>query len=58
VTGDVRRFPARRLIVYLPPRYEEDREERSSVLYLQHGQNIFDGETAYVRGQWFVDETA
>jgi predicted alpha/beta superfamily hydrolase len=59
VTGDVRRFPERRLIVYLPPHYEQQSPQRYPVLYLQDGQNIFDGETAYVRGQeWFVDETA
>jgi predicted alpha/beta superfamily hydrolase len=29
------------------------------VLYLQDGQNVFDGETSFIRGQeWFVDETA
>jgi predicted alpha/beta superfamily hydrolase len=59
VTGDVRRFPEQRLIVYLPPHYEKQSPQRYPVLYLQDGQNIFDGETAYVRGQeWFVDETA
>jgi predicted alpha/beta superfamily hydrolase len=59
MTGDLRRFPDRRLIVYLPPQYEENPDQRYPVLYLQDGQNIFDGETAYIRGQeWFVDETA
>jgi enterochelin esterase-like enzyme len=59
LTGDVRKFPDRRLIVYVPPGYEKDTERRYPVLYLQDGQNVFDGETAYVHGQeWFVDETA
>jgi predicted alpha/beta superfamily hydrolase len=59
LTGDVRKFPDRRLIVYVPPGYENERERRYPVLYLQDGQNVFDGETAYVHGQeWFVDETA
>lgn len=59
LTGDVRKYPDRRLIVYVPPGYEEAKERRYPVLYLQDGQNVFDGETAYVHGQeWFVDETA
>jgi len=51
--------PYRRdLIVYLPPDYE-DNDRRSPVLYLHDGQNLFDPETAYVRGMdWKVDETA
>lgn len=51
--------PYRRdLVVYLPPNYHH--EERSyPVLYLHDGQNLFDPETAYVRGKdWKVDETA
>jgi predicted alpha/beta superfamily hydrolase len=51
--------PYRRdLIVYLPPDYH--REERHyPVLYLHDGQNLFDPETAYVRGMdWKADETA
>jgi predicted alpha/beta superfamily hydrolase len=51
--------PYRRdLIVYLPPAYEHS-SERYPVLYLHDGQNLFDPETAYVRGMdWKVDETA
>jgi predicted alpha/beta superfamily hydrolase len=51
--------PYRRdLVVYLPPDYEEN-DRRYAVLYLHDGQNLFDPETAYVRGMdWRVDETA
>lgn len=48
----------RDLVVYLPPDYE-DTDQRYPVLYLHDGQNLFDPETAYVRGMdWKVDETA
>jgi predicted alpha/beta superfamily hydrolase len=51
--------PYRRdLIVYLPPDYEKG-SARYPVLYLHDGQNLFDPDTAYVRGMdWKVDETA
>ena len=51
--------PYRRdLVIYLPPGYEES-NRRYPVLYLHDGQNLFDPETAYVRGMdWKVDETA
>ena len=54
-----RYLPHRRdIVVYLPPDYEES-EQRYPVLYLHDGQNLFDPETAYVRGMdWKVDETA
>ena len=54
-----RYVPYRRdLIVYLPPDYEES-GRHYPVLYLHDGQNLFDPETAYVRGMdWKVDETA
>src|SRR5277367_6599280 len=59
MTGDVRHFSDRRTIVYLPPNYEKHPNRTYPVLYLQDGQNVFDGETSFVRGQeWFVDETA
>ena len=35
------------LIVYLPPGYDEDRERRYPVLYMQDGQNLFDDATAF-----------
>ena len=51
--------PYRRdLVVYLPPDYESE-ERHYPVLYLHDGQNLFDPETAYVRGMdWKADETA
>jgi len=51
--------PYRRdLVIYLPPDYVET-DRRYPVLYLHDGQNLFDPETAYVRGMdWKVDETA
>jgi len=59
LTGDIRHFPHHRTIVYLPPNYERRPNRRYPVLYLQDGQNVFDGETSFIRGQeWFVDETA
>jgi predicted alpha/beta superfamily hydrolase len=49
----------RHVLVYLPPGYEEHPARRYPVLYLHDGQNLFDGATAYVRGEdWGIDETA
>jgi predicted alpha/beta superfamily hydrolase len=50
---------ARRLVVYLPPGYHADAERRYPVLYMQDGQNLFDGRTSFVPGQhWHLSETA
>jgi predicted alpha/beta superfamily hydrolase len=53
-------LPADRdVIVYLPPGYETDQQRRYPVLYLQDGQNLFDGATSFIAGkEWRVDETA
>ena len=49
----------RDVTVYLPPGYESDDERRYPVLYLHDGQNLFDGTTAFIYGQyWHVGETA
>ena len=49
----------RDIIVYLPPGYDPEGDRRFPVLYLQDGQNLFDGETSYIRGQdWRVGNTA
>ena len=49
----------RDLVVYLPPGYEVNKSARYSVLYLNDGQNLFDGATSFIPGQeWRVDETA
>src|SRR5919205_2796432 len=49
----------RRLVVYLPPGYYEEEGRRYPVLYMQDGQNLFDGRTSFVPGQhWHLNETA
>jgi predicted alpha/beta superfamily hydrolase len=49
----------RTLIVYLPPAYDQEHDTKYPVLYLQDGQNLFDGSTSYVPGMtWHVAETA
>lgn len=68
LTGDIRRHETfhsvilnndRALIVFLPPGYEANKRIRYPVLYLNDGQNLFDGATSFIRGQeWQVDETA
>ena len=48
----------RNLTIFLPPGYEAS-EERYPVLYLHDGQNLFDPEAAFVKGQhWRIGETA
>jgi predicted alpha/beta superfamily hydrolase len=49
----------RNVIVYLPPGYEENPTARYATLYMHDGQNLFDGETAYVAGHdWKMARTA
>ncbi len=67
LTGDVRMHKSfhskilnndRDILVYLPPGYESNKKKRYSVLYLNDGQNLFDGATSFIPGQeWHVDET-
>ena len=46
-------------MVYLPPGYDEQPQRRFPVLYLQDGQNLFDGSTSFVPGMdWHVGQTA
>jgi predicted alpha/beta superfamily hydrolase len=48
----------RDLTIFLPPGYEAA-SDRYPVLYLHDGQNLFDPQAAYVKGQhWRVGETA
>lgn len=65
VTGDLRLLPQvwspqlqikRDVLVYLPPSYAGG-ERRYPVLYMQDGQNLFDGTTAFAGEDWHVDET-
>jgi predicted alpha/beta superfamily hydrolase len=47
------------LVVYLPPMYETEGERRFPVLYMQDGQNLFDPETSFIKGEyWRMGETA
>jgi enterochelin esterase-like enzyme len=68
MTGDIRvhknAIPSsilgnpRSLIVYLPPGYEQNAQQRYPVLYLQDGQNLFDEATSYQGIEWKLDEAA
>lgn len=53
-------LPARRdVIVALPPDYFDTPRRRYPVLYLQDGQNLFDGSTSFIKGSiWDVQTTA
>ena len=49
----------RNIVVYLPPNYDRQSEERYPILLMQDGQNLFDPETAFVRGKhWRLREAA
>lgn len=49
----------RAVTVYVPPGYEENTERVYPLLILQDGQNLFDPNTSFIRGQtWRVAETA
>jgi enterochelin esterase-like enzyme len=49
----------RDLIVYTPPGYRDQPARHFPVLYLQDGQNLFDGATSFIPGQdWHVGQTA
>jgi predicted alpha/beta superfamily hydrolase len=46
-------------IVYLPPMYDQQADRRFPVLYMQDGQNLFDPETSFIKGNyWHMGETA
>ena len=49
----------RDVLVWTPPGYDADDEHRYPVLYMQDGQNLFEPETAFQKGEhWRVGETA
>ncbi|MEA2710479.1 MAG: hypothetical protein QOF78_3080, partial [Phycisphaerales bacterium] len=65
-TGDIRvheKFASknlgneRRILVWLPPGYEQSASQRYDVLYMHDGQNVFDAATSFA-GEWKADETA
>lgn len=66
ITGVVKYHPAvksndlleRNLIVWLPPNYDENPDQRYPVLYMHDGQNIFDPSTSFIGIDWQIDETA
>src|SRR5277367_479103 len=46
-------------VVYLPPMYDEQPDQRFPVLYMQDGQNLFDPDTCFSQGcYWRMGETA
>ena len=50
---------SRDVFVYLPPGYEQEPDQRYPVLYMNDGQNLFDDESAFVRGRsWKMGEAA
>jgi predicted alpha/beta superfamily hydrolase len=48
----------RNVLVYVPPGYNPDGEQRYPVLYMQDGQNLIVPEDAFGGVVWGVDETA
>ena len=50
---------ARDVLVWLPPDYDADADRRYPVLYMHDGQNLFDPDTAFQKGEhWRLGETA
>ncbi len=66
ITGDIERlsnFKAnglddRDIIVWLPPSYKQNTQEKYPVLYIHDGQNAFDPGTSTLGVDWGLDETA
>ena len=48
----------RNVIIWLPPGYSKNKDERYPVLYMQDGQNIIDPTTSSFGYDWRVDEVA
>ncbi|MCK4716427.1 MAG: histidine kinase [Candidatus Marinimicrobia bacterium] len=48
----------RDIVVWLPPGYDTDSDQRYPVLYMHDGQNIFNASTASFGTEWRIDETA
>ena len=46
-------------VVYVPPIYDAEPDRRYPVLFMQDGQNLFDPETSFIKGNyWRMGETA
>lgn len=66
MTGDIRYhremqgegIRPRNVLVWLPPGYEENRDLRYPVLYMQDGQNVFDPGTSFIGVSWQANEVA
>ncbi|MBU6323883.1 MAG: esterase [Bacteroidetes bacterium] len=50
-------LPPRIVDVWLPPQYQQNPEQRFPVLYMNDGQNLFDGRLSFGGKEWGVDET-
>ena len=49
----------RDVLVWLPPGYDREADRRYPVLYMHDGQNLFDPDTAFQKGEhWRLGETA
>ena len=48
---------SRKLRIYLPASYDENRAKRYPVLYMHDAQNLFDAKTAAFGVEWGIDET-
>ena len=49
----------RDVLVWTPPGYDAGDDRRYPVLYMQDGQNLFEPDTAFLKGEhWRVGETA
>jgi predicted alpha/beta superfamily hydrolase len=49
----------RDIVVYLPAGYDDQRSRSFPALFMQDGQNLFDGETSFIRGMdWRLGQTA
>ena len=47
------------LVVYVPPMYHAQPDRRYPALFMQDGQNLFDPETSFIKGNyWRMGETA
>lgn len=51
------RLRDRDLIVWLPPGYSENKDQRYPVVYMHDGQNVFDPATSYLGVDWAIDES-